>query len=117
MKKHVIRIMEILFVLIVVCQNVCYADVVWRDANGVWHGGGHVPTWKILEENQNRIFIQRIIIIGIVVIAIVVSAYLVLRIIKKKKKIAGVKNQEENKKAIEESNHDENELKKEKKQE
>ena len=47
---------------------------------------------------ENRILVQRIIIIGIVVIAIIVSAYLVLRIIKKKKKIAGVKNQEENKK-------------------
>ena len=96
MKKHVIRIMEILFVLIVVCQNVCYADMMWKDANGVWHGGG--GTLKYIEEKENRIFIQTIIIIGIVVIAIVVSAYLVLRIIKKKKKIAGVKNQEENKK-------------------
>lgn len=98
MKKQVIRIMAILFILIVACQSFCYADLIWRDANGVWHGGGHEPTWKLLEENQNKIFIQRIIIIGIVVIAIVVSAYLVLRIIKKKKKIAGVKNQEENKK-------------------
>lgn len=114
MKKNVIRIIAILFILIVVCQSFCYADVIWRDANGVLHGGGGTLEYV---KNRNIILVQRIIIIGIVVIAIVVVAYLVLRSVKKKKKIAGVKNQEENKKAIEEFNHDENDIKKEKKQE
>lgn len=93
MKKHVIRIMAILFILIVACQSFCYADLIWIDENGVPHSNADTR-----EYIENRILVQRIIIIGIVVIAIIVSAYLVLRIIKKKKKIAGVKNQEENKK-------------------
>ena len=33
MKKHVIRIMAILFILIVACQSFCYADIIWIDEN------------------------------------------------------------------------------------
>lgn len=117
MKKNLIRIMAILFILIVACQSFCYADLIWRDANGVRHGGGHEPTWKLLEENQNKIFIQRIIIIGIVVIAIVVLSYIVLRSVKKKKKVEEVEKQNEDTKTMETSNNSKEELKKEKKEE
>lgn len=114
MKKNVIRIIAILFILIVVCQSFCYADVIWRDANGVLHGGGGTLEYV---KNRNIILVQRIIIIGIVVIAIVVLAYLVLRAVKKKKKIEEEEKQEENTKTIEASKHYENELTKEKKEE
>ena len=107
--------MAILFILIVACQSFCYADVIWRDANGVPHS--NADTREYIKNIENRILVQRIIIIGIVVIAIVVSAYLVLRTVKKKKKIAEVENQEENTKTIEASKHYENELTKEKKEE
>ena len=114
MKKNVIRIMAILFILIVTCQSFCYADVIWRDANGVLHGGGGTLEYV---KNRNIILVQRIIIIGIVVIAIVVLAYLVLRAVKKKKKNEEEEKQVENKKTIEECHNTENDIKKEKKEE